>query len=320
MKYHPKGSVLFVTFSVEEGLLFLSNPLCMSIIQSCLVAAYLLYPVRISHITVEATHIHMVITVLDPDHVNAFIRHFKTESAHAINTILGRKKRTVWCDGYDSPRILTLSKAMSVISYIYCNPAKDNLVSSINEYPGFSTWKMFTSGETTKMWKRFRRPQFRCLPGNSHNLRGYTKEAQRLFEESSETETFTLEPNAWLEAFGITDPEQQNRINNRIIERVLTLEKRAADKRIREKKTVIGRQRLQEQKIDIYYRPDRKGRKMWCLSDKRSIRVEYINMLKELRKNAREVLALWILGDRTAEYPPGLYPPSFPKLANVIGC
>ena len=179
---------------------------------------------------------------------------------------------------------------------------------------------MFTSGETTKMWKRFRRPQFRCLPGNSHNLRGYTKEAQRLFEESSETETFTLEPNAWLEAFGITDPEQQNRINNRIIERVLTLEKRAADKRIREKKTVIGRQRLQEQKIDIYYRPDRKGRKMWCLADKRSIRVEYINMLKELRKSAREVLALWILGDRTAEYPPGLYPPSFPKLANVIGC
>ena len=81
-----------MTFSVEEGLLFLSNPLCMSIIQSCLVAAYLLYPVRISHITVEATHIHMVITVLDPDHVNAFIRHFKTESAHAINTILGRKK------------------------------------------------------------------------------------------------------------------------------------------------------------------------------------------------------------------------------------
>ena len=65
---------------------------------------------------------------------------------------------------------------------------------------------------------------------------------------------------------------------------------------------------------------DRKGRKMWCLADKRSIRVEYINMLKELRKNAREVLALWILGDRTAEYPPGLYPPSFPKLANVIGC
>jgi len=204
MKYHPRGSVLFVTFSVEEGLLFLSNPLCTAIIQSCLVATYLLYPVRISHITVEATHIHMVITVLDPDHVNAFIRHFKTESAHAINTIQGRKKRTVWCEGYDSPRILTLSKAMSVISYIYCNPAKDNLVSSINEYPGFSTWKMFTSGETTKMWRRFRRPQFRCL------------------------------------------------------------------------------------------------------ADKRSIRVEYINMLKELRKKAREVLARWILGDRTAEYPPGL--------------
>jgi hypothetical protein len=27
IKYHQKGSVLFITFSVEEGLLFQANPL-----------------------------------------------------------------------------------------------------------------------------------------------------------------------------------------------------------------------------------------------------------------------------------------------------
>jgi hypothetical protein len=320
IKYHQKGSVLFITFSVEEGLLFQANPLCTAIIQSCLVAASKLYPIKISHMTAEATHFHSMITVLDPDHVQAFIRHFKTESAHAINAILGRKKRTVWCDGYDSPRVLTLSKAIALISYTYCNPAKDNLVSSIEEYPGFSTWQMFRSGETTKRWKRFRRPQYRCLPPESHNLRGYTKEAQRLLDGSSEIETFTLQPNAWMEAFGIRDPEQQKRINDRIVERVLTLEKRAAEKRIREKKTVIGRQRLEQQKIDTSYRPDRKGRKTCCLSDNRSLRIQYIKKLKGLRKEGQAIRAKWIMGDRTAVYPPGLYPPSFPKLANVVGC
>lgn len=33
MKYHPHGGVLFCTFSVEEGLLLLANPLCEAIIR-----------------------------------------------------------------------------------------------------------------------------------------------------------------------------------------------------------------------------------------------------------------------------------------------
>jgi hypothetical protein len=47
MKYHPHGSVLFCTFSIEEGLLLLSNPLCMAILKNCLAAAQALYPVTI---------------------------------------------------------------------------------------------------------------------------------------------------------------------------------------------------------------------------------------------------------------------------------
>ena len=318
MKYHPNRSVLFITFTVEEGLLLLSNPLCLAIIQSGLAAAQSLYPIKISHFLVEATHIHMIITVYNPEHVPAFMRHFKTESAHMINALLGRKKRTLWCEGYDSPTVLTPAKAMMLIAYIYANPAKDNLVRSIDEYPGFSSWKMFQSGEHTKTWKRLRRPQFRALTKDSHNLRGYTKEAERLLAQSSELQTFTLEPNAWLEAFGITDPTEQQRINARVAERVRTLEKRAARVRDREKKSVIGCERLITQRFDLTYRPSRKGRRMWCLAERRAIRLVYIRMFKRLKQEARRVLALWRCGDMTERYPPGLYPPSFPKLSNAL--
>jgi hypothetical protein len=109
---------------------------------------------------------------------------------------------------HDSPTVLTFAKAMIIIAYIYANPAKDNLVRSIDEYPGFSSWQMFQSEESTKVWKRLRRPQFLALTKESHNLSGYTKEAERLLAESSELQTFKLEPNTWLEAFGITDPVQ----------------------------------------------------------------------------------------------------------------
>lgn len=318
MKYHPNGSVLFVTFTVEEGLLLLSNPLCLAIIKSCLAAAQSLYPVRISHFLVEATHIHLVITVYNPEHVPAFMRHFKTESAHMINSLLGRKKRTLWCEGYDSPTVLTFAKAMMVIAYIYSNPAKDNLVPSIDEYPGFSSWRMFTERQCFKVWKRLRRPQFRALTKDSHNLRGYTKEANRLLADSSELQTFKLEPNAWLEVFGVTDPEEQQRINKRVIERVRTLEERAAHLRERENRGVIGRERLTTQRFDLSYRPSRRGKRMWCLAERRAIRMAYIRMFKKLKEEARRVLALWRQGDVTERYPPGLYPPSFPKLANVL--
>lgn len=319
MKYHPHGSVLFCTFSLEEGLLLLANPLCQAIVKSCLARACKLYPVRICHILVEATHIHLILVVINPDHVEAFFRHFKTDSAHMINRLLGRKKRTLWCEGYDSPIVLTPKRALIAIAYLYSNPAKDNLETSIDRYPGFSSWKMFQSGNFTRQWKRLRRPQFTAVTKDANNQRGLTKLAENILAASDEVQTFTLEPNAWMEAFGFHSPEQQQKINENLIARIRLLEARAQKKRTREKKRVLGRERLLTQVFDTSYRPQRIGRRMWCLSEKRSVRVAFIRFFKELMQKARAVRERWKLGDVTVPYPPGLYPPSMPKLANSLG-
>jgi hypothetical protein len=73
------------------------------------------------------------------------------------------------------------------------------------------------------------------------------------------------------------------------------------------------------QVFDLTYRSKRKGRRTWCLSEKRSIRARFIAFLKELFKKARAIRERWKRGEVTAPYPAGLYPPSMPKLANVIG-
>jgi REP element-mobilizing transposase RayT len=319
MKYHPHGSALFCTFSVEEGLVLLANPLCQAIIKSCLARACELYPVRICHIIVEATHVHLVMVVINPDHVEAFHRYFKAESAHMINGLLGRNKKTLWCKGYDSPIVLTPTRALAAIAYLYANPAKDNLETSIDRYPGFSSWRMFTSGRLIRQWKRLRRPKFTPITRDANNLRGYTKFATQILQESDEMQTFTLEPNAWMEAFGYRSPEEQLRINERLIARIRLLEKRFEQRRERERRRVIGRERLVAQVFDITYRPKRSGRRMWCLSEKRSVRVKFIRFFKALMYKARAVRERWKLGDVTVPYPPGLYPPSMPKLANVLG-
>ena len=182
-----------------------------------------------------------------------------------------------------------------------------------------SSWRMFTTGETTRRWKRLFRNQFTLIPRDSNNLRGYTKRAQALLDEATDEQVFTLEPNAWLEAFGVKDPVVRQRWNERLIERVRHLEDRAEQLRGKSHKRVIGRERLISQVLDTTYRPRRKGRRMWCLSERRSVRTAFIRFFKELKRAARAVRRRWALGDRTVPYPPGLYPPSMPKLANVVG-
>jgi hypothetical protein len=319
MKYHPHGSVLFCTFSIEEGLLLLANPLCDAIIKSCLARACVLNPVRICHILVEANHVHIVFVVIDPEHVPGFIRCFKTESAHMINGLLGRDKRTVWCEGYDSPIVLTPIRALVAIAYLYSNPAKDNLEVSIDTYPGFSSWQIFQSEDVNRRWKRLRRPQFTAIPRNSNNLRGYTELAEKVLEDSTEVQAFRLEPNAWMEAFGYRSALEHKKINERLVARIRLIEERAERERAKRKGRVLGRERLLAQVFNTTYRSKRNGRRMWCLSEKRRIRAEFIRFFKELMQKARAVRQRWKMGDVTVPYPPGLYPPSMPKLANALG-
>jgi REP element-mobilizing transposase RayT len=160
LKYHPNGNVLFITSSIEEGLLFLCNPLCTAILKSCLSAALAKYPVRLCHFVIEPTHIHIIIVVENPEDVPEFMKYFKCETAHRINRVLGRRKRTVWCEGYDSPIVLTPLRALVAISYLYSNPAKDSLTYNIDEYEGVSRWNMFSKGEHSEENKIIPRDEF----------------------------------------------------------------------------------------------------------------------------------------------------------------
>lgn len=92
-----------------------------------------------------------------------------------------------------------------------------------------------------------------------------------------------------MEAFGYHSPEEQRKLNDQLIARVRFLEGRAERKRVREKKRVLGRERLIAQVFDTSYQSRRTGRRMWCLSEKRSVRVQFIRFFKSLMQKARAV-------------------------------
>ena len=319
LKYFPHGSVIFATMSLEVGLLLQANPLCEFIIKSTLARAAALYKVKVCGYLVEPNHIHMLLVVIGPDDTKNFIGYLKAEVAHRLNIIMGFRKRTVWCEGYDSPVVLTPTRALIALAYLYANPAKDNLEDSIEKYPGLSSWKMFRSGNHCKHWQVSPRRAYRELGAAEHSLAGYTREAARIARENQERMEFSIEPDAWLEAFGITNESEKAAWNETLVKRVRTLEERARRKRLRKKSHVIGAEGLRRRCLTLNYKSKRSGRRMWCLADSRATRQWFIDKMRDLIQAAHEVFLRWHVGDYSVPYPPGLFPPLKPKLMEPLG-
>lgn len=311
------NSVLFVTMSVEEGLVFPPNPFINHLVASLLGRAQEQHPVKVCHFLVEPTHIHMLLKVDNPDDVRGFMERFKTESAHAINRLLGRKKRTIWCAGYDSPVVINPERVMEKIIYLYSNPVKDMLVQMLGEYPGLSSWEAFNGGLTKISGSRIYRSKIRRLARPKLQLREWLALKTHYVETAPYETALLLSPDAWMATFDIPK-EEALRINQEIKECVARECEEHNTKRIKEGKPIIGAKRLVLEAINAPYVPNRTGRRMWCLSSDIPKRVAFIQFVKSLIAKAKEVLAKWRAGDYTAKYPLGLYPPSLPKNAELL--
>lgn len=297
--------------------MFPPNPLINLLLLSCLTKAQSHHPVSVSHFNVEATHIHMLLYVSNPDDVKGFMERFKTESAHAVNRLLGRRKRTIWCEGYDSPVVLDLAAAVRRVVYIYENPAKDFLVDSIDLYPGLSSWKHFRAGVTKFKSYLIPRNYIRALPVGPVPQQLYKNEARLLKHDKLEA-TFRIEPNAWMKAFGITEKQEQEQINELIVSLLKEREQQYREERAKEGRSVIGAHRLALQKPGTPYTPDRKGKRTICVAEDGELRRRFIAAMKGIFAEAKSVLAEWRRG-RFLPYPLGVYAPSWPKVAEPFG-
>jgi REP element-mobilizing transposase RayT len=213
----PPNHIVDVTISLEQGVLLPANAVWRFIVGSVLARAQALYPTSICHFLVEGTHIHLLTYVRDPEELTRFIGYFKTETAHYINAMLGRRKRTVWCESFCALPVLSLSSVIEKIIYIYTNPAKDGLENSIRHYPGLSSWRAFRSNKLVQSFKRLHRPMIPYLPGRAYSLREYKKEVRKLKSKSHSSHSLILEPNAWMQFFEISDSGEVARINDDVV-------------------------------------------------------------------------------------------------------
>lgn len=312
------GKVVLISTRIQEGLPIVCTPYMRVILESILARAQTLYKVKICHYIFMGNHLHIIAIIEDPSDMTNFMDRVKTESSHAINRLLGRRQRTVWCKGFHAPAILTLEDAVEKIAYIYLNPQKANLVETIEDYPGLSSWALFTSKKHTFKAKLIRRPQIKKLNSFNISLENQQKLAEQLTRESKICHEFELSPDAWMKAFKITTAEEIDEINKQIILRVREYEENYKKQRATHNKSILGKRSLSLQPINKAYTPKKFGKKMYCVCNDIKLRIEYIRYVKELISLGKEVYHKWKSGDLSVQYPIGLFPPRQPRLANLI--
>lgn len=310
-------TVVFVTTRTWRDIPFVPTRTMNTILRGIFARAQFLYPVILSAAKMMGNHLHLIIRVKDPEVVAQFMDRIKTESAHAVNCMLGRRNCPVWEDGYDSLPILTIEDVIKKFIYLYTNAQAANLEDTIDAYPGLSSWQCFLDDRTTIDCPWIRRSKIPRLPSSQLSDR------QDLFLVSTIIRTNKISHNlkfdhfGWLDCFQI-EPETREAVKKKIIDGVRNTEEKLRKDRQIKSISVLGAEALKRRPMDKPFTTQKFARRMWCICSDVPLRIQFINFIKDLRQRAREVRTRWKSGDRAASYPVGLFPPRFPLLANLI--
>ncbi|MCC6932020.1 MAG: transposase [Deltaproteobacteria bacterium] len=313
LKYYPKDSVLFITCSAEENLPFVPNMVINAILEGILARSQTLYPQEICGYTFMANHLHMMLRVTMPDLLADFMRYLKSESASAINRLLGRKQHTVWSEGYDSPIMLTPDMVTEKLAYIYLNPAKARLVNSIDDYPGLSSWKAVTEQETRKDVLWIKNSTITKLNKLEMNFSEQTEALQALKRKNSKMHELIITPNSWMKSFENLPNADHRAFNDELIRQV----KYAEAEYKKAKPKIVGIRALIRTRINSEYESKRKGRRTLFISSDVALRIRAIRWRKIQSRLAREAWRLLKFGQK-AEIPPGFYGPGRSISSNTI--
>ena len=313
-KRYVRHKTYFVTFRTEAGLPLPPTPLIERLLKGILCKAQTLYNVEVSSFKFMSNHVHFIITVLVPEEVKDFIQYIKKESAHAINRLLGRRKRTIWCEGYDSPEFLDFGKLLEKMVYLYTNAQAANMADTIEKYPGLSSWNMFVNNDLSMKFQRIRRSAIPVIGTERISLNSQKKIIKELEKGAAEKNIFHLSPYAFTKSFEVELTEEE--IKNLIIEKVREKE---ADIRAERKVKVADPFLLMTQAIDLEYAPQKFSQRMICLATCRSLRSEFISQYKKLCEEATHLYKEAKKKCTTLLLPPGMFAPGGLLTCNVWG-
>jgi len=323
-RYIQAGCLYEICFRAKEGLPLPPKQVINLLITSAIARAQRDHKVHLCHYLWMSNHPHLYLIARDADQCKNFYGEVQKKLTESIKRLLGESQMNIWEGTANVAHIGDLDEAVREIAYAFANPATANLVDTIEDYPGLNTFALTNNDELTfqhkqkACWVRDRtvKPlQGPCLSERQDML--LTKQLKEA--NKKRPHELVLEPNLWMQCFGITSNEDIRKVNQRIHRQLWQLEEKARELRLLEGKSIVGRSKLLSEPIMKPHTPKKKERKVFVLCSVKELRISLIQQYKEFCAICRERYSEWKQSNFDNPWPPGAFRPPLPVQANAWG-
>ena len=315
---HTKvGEPYEMVFRAREGIPFPCNDYMNLIIFGLLAKCLSRQGITLCHFVFVGNHPHLLLV----PHCKSKLRHFHSQIKSSLTRVVKRvtgmetnENLQLWDGRSTLMQILDIDKAIERIVYLYSNPAKANLVESIKEYPGVSSWDAYSEVKDTLDAQLVVEcpyiPEKRISPLNNKTPETYEEELQTLVQKKI---PLVLKPNLWMKSFGIAADQDVANINQQILERLRGNEKTIRDERkLRDKKVISRRELINQAPTTSGWKPKTKERRIHFLSSCKEMRIEFIEYYESFCNKCRQVYEEWKKGTPPINWPSEAYLPQPP--------
>ena len=283
--------------------------------------------VIICHDIWNGSHTHKILIALDAAQFVNFLGEVQKKITDCLKCLLGIDYINVWEGRPLIIKLESLGDVKNRIAYLYNNPVNDNLVETIDKFPGYSSWTKFQSNlgkldaKPTEYVPWIKLPTIRTIPSPvlSHTQ---DKNLTKLLRARNKDNLHKLErqPNAWMRYFGVSKDEEVLEVNQAIIRNIRANEEKMAKERERKGWRVMGVAKLCSQPILKPHTPKKLKRRIYVISFVKELRIEAILSFKRFCRECRECYKRWKAGDFRVKWPPGAFKPPLPPGMNIIPC
>lgn len=323
-RYIRSGRPYELEIRVKSGLPFACLALIKLILKSILARTQRDQKVQICHHLWLGNHLHMLFVVYDAEQCVYFYQEVQKKVTECMKRLLGANRLNLWEGDPILAEILDLEMVIKRIAYYYSNPAAANLVDTIDEYPGFSSWQDFLNAETEvntstmELVPWIRLPSIPKLPSLKLSDAQDEMICENLKAANKDQHKLELYPYIWLKCFGVESCEEVDSIKKRIISAVRVSEEQARTARVQAGKKVMGAAALKRQAIMHPHKPPPREKRVFVLGSNKEERVYHIGEIKVYDKLCKNNYRAEQSGQPHPPWPPGAIRPHLWPVANAI--
>jgi hypothetical protein len=319
------GYVYEISFRTTCGLPFVCADYTTTILSGIVARVQRDSKVTLCHLLFMANHAHIVIVAKDAQACANFHGEIKKRISDSYKQLLGLPFLSLWAD--NSSSVIDLKDLPAVkerIAYLYANPARANLVDSIERYPGFNTFAAFCASLHTLdathsspcPW--IRTPTIKKLPSRALSPAQDAAFTDYLKAKAKLSHDLVLQPNAWMKLFGITEPEEVAQVNQDIIANLRDKELQVRTLRSQNRWKVKGATRLAIEPVTLTYLPDKESRRIFIYATDPEQRKQFLAEYKTFCERCTYCYEQWKIGNYSVEWPPGSFQPPIPSRVNWL--